>query len=121
MRPFLALKRDVAVPAGKMATYSIPLQPTVWSLRPGHRLSLRLSTQADPQVCLQKLSQIEAPVLGCAPRAAILASLAGGSYTIDVTHSFVSLPLLPYHVLPAIRSGTTPTSDGVVLPLDWGH
>jgi uncharacterized protein len=121
MRPFLALKRDVPVEAGKTLTYSIPLQPTVWSLQPGHRLRLQLTTQADPQVCLQKMSQIEAPVLGCAPRAAILESLAGGSYTIDVTHSLVSLPLLPYDTFPAIRSGTTPTSGGVVLPLDWGH
>jgi predicted acyl esterase len=118
-RPFLALQRDVPVPVGETVVYAIPLQPTVWSLAPGHRLRLRLSTQADAQVCLQKLAQVEAPSLGCAPRPSALAALAGGSYTLVQRGSFLSLPLLRYHALRAVRSGTTPTSGGVALPLDW--
>jgi predicted acyl esterase len=122
MRPFLALKKETPVPRGKVVDYAIPLQPTVWSLAPGHRLELRLSTMADPQTCVQKLAQVEAPALGCAPRAADLAELAGGSYTVVLTGtraSAVDLPLLPYHQLPSAASGTTPTSDGVALPSQW--
>ncbi|HVS68830.1 MAG TPA: CocE/NonD family hydrolase, partial [Mycobacteriales bacterium] len=85
MRPFVALRRETPVVPGVATSYSIPLQPAVWSLAPNHRLELRLSTQADPQTCLQKLAQIEAPVLGCAPRAQHLAELAGGSYSILLT------------------------------------
>jgi predicted acyl esterase len=122
MRPFLALKGEAPVPVGKAVEYSIPLQPTVWSLASGHRLELRLSTQADPQVCLNKLSQVEAPVLGCAPRAADLAQLAGSSYTILLTgnaRSAVTVPMLRYHALPAASSSVTPTSAGVALPTQW--
>lgn len=122
MRPFLALKRDIPVVPGVLTHYSIPIQPTVWSLEPGHRIELRLSTQADPKVCLQKLSQVEAPVLGCAPRAVDIAELAGGSYSISLTGSSASaltLPLLPYESLPVARSGKTPTSGGAELPSQW--
>ena len=122
MRPFLSLRSATPVPAGKLVHYAIPLQPAVWSLAPGHRLELRLSTQADPQTCLQKLAQIEAPALGCVPRLTDLASLAGGSYSIALTGtraSALTVPLLPYRALPAARSGRTPTSDGVALPKQW--
>jgi predicted acyl esterase len=122
MRPFMSLQRDVPVPPGLLVRYSIPLQPMVWSLRPGHRLELRLSTQADPQVCMQKLSQVEAPVLGCAPRAVDVAELAGGAYRIALTGtpaSALTVPLLPYHALAGARSDVTPTSAGVRLPEQW--
>jgi predicted acyl esterase len=122
MRPFLALQHDVAVPPGRLVQYAVPLQPTVWSVAPGHRLRLQLSTQPDPKVCLAKLKAVEASSLGCAPRAAIIASLIGGRYRVEwsrLAASSLSLPLLGYHVLPATRSGTTPTSNGVALPLTW--
>jgi predicted acyl esterase len=122
MRPFLSLTRDVPVPVGPAVVYSIPLQPTVWTLRPGHRLQLQLSTEADPRLCVTKLAQVEAPALGCAPRPAALAALAGGSYTIDLAgRTFVSLPLMRRDALRKVRSGITPTSHGVALPLDWGR
>jgi hypothetical protein len=122
MRPFMSLRHDVPVVPRVLTRYSIPLQPAVWSLRPGHRLELQLSSQADPQTCLQKLSQIEAPVLGCAPRAVHVSELLGSSYTIALTgtgSSALSVPLLRYHSLPVARSGRTPTSEGVVLPRQW--
>jgi len=60
--------------------------------------------------------------LGCAPRAIDIAQLAGADFTIALTGtsaSALTVPLLPYHSLPAARSGTTPTSAGVVLPEQW--
>jgi predicted acyl esterase len=122
MRPFMSLRRETPVEPGALIRYSIPLQPAVWSLAPGHRLELRLASMADPQMCLQKLSQIEAPVLGCAPRAIHVAQLIGTSYTIALTGtdaSALTVPLLPYHSLARARSGKTPTSDGVMLPSQW--
>ena len=121
-RPFLTLQQDNYVSAGDTTAYEIPLAPKVWELAPGHRLELELSTQADERDCITAMEKIVWPVLGCKPRPAILAKLAGGTYTIEagVGHpSLLSLPLLPYETLPAVRAGTTPTSGGVVLPEQW--
>lgn len=122
VRPFLSLQGDEYVAAGELAEYEIPIDPKVWELAPGHRLELRLSTQADEQDCITAMEKIVWPVLGCKPRPAILARLAGSTYSIDLggSHaSLISVPLLPYESLPVGRSGTTPTSAGVVLPQQW--
>ena len=65
---------------------------------------------------------VEASPLGCAPLAAQLTALAGGSTAISLgggAASFITLPLLRYHALDAAQAGQTPTSGGVVLPMDW--
>ncbi|HEX5266430.1 MAG TPA: CocE/NonD family hydrolase [Acidimicrobiales bacterium] len=122
VRPFLSLQRDTYIPAGAVTEYQVPLYPKLWELAPGHRLQLRLSTQADERDCMTAMERIVWPVLGCKPRPAIVSRLAGGAYTLEAGGrypSVLSLPLLPYGSLPAARSGVTPTSAGVVLPQQW--
>ena len=122
VRPFLSLQRDAYVPAGAVTEYDVPLHPKLWELAPGHRLQLRLSAQADERDCMTAMERIVWPVLGCKPRPSILARLAGGTYTLEAGGAYptiLNLPLLPYESLPVARSGATPTSAGVALPLQW--
>ena len=122
VRPFLSLVGDSYVPAGQVTEYDVPLYPKVWELAPGHRLMLKLSTQADERDCLTAMEKVVWPVLGCKPRPSIISRLAGSTYTLESGGrypSMLSLPLLPYESLPVIRSGVTPTSSGVVLPEQW--
>jgi hypothetical protein len=68
------------------------------------------------------MEKIVWPVIGCKPRPAILAKLAGSTDTIETggAHpALLSLPLLPYESIPTVRAGATPTSGGVVLPAQW--
>jgi hypothetical protein len=44
-------------------------------------------------------------------------SLPGGEYVIE--HGLLNLPLLTLGVFNTAASGTTPTSGGISLPLDW--
>ncbi len=107
------------MPAGTTAVYDIPLQPKVWSLGPHHALRLQLASQADERDCVTSMEHIVWEVLGCKPRPGILARLAGGTFTIQRSPSFFTVPLLPYGAFTTVRSGVTPTSGGVSLPLDW--
>jgi predicted acyl esterase len=116
VRPFLALTGEVPVPAGQAITYDIPLQPTVWTLLPQHRVKLRIASQADQQVCIQKQTAITIDAVGCRPRAADMATLAGGQYTVSLGPSLLSLPLRePLRVVPSVPAPGRP----VALPTDW--
>jgi hypothetical protein len=122
IRPYLALRRDRPITPGRLIRYAIPIQPTFTSLAPGHRIRLQLASQPDPSLCMSNGAKVVARVIGCLPRPAALATLAGGRYTIrwgGRHRSTVNLPLMPRHAFTSIRSGITPTSNSVVLPLDW--
>jgi predicted acyl esterase len=116
--PFLA---DDYLPAGIPARYDIKLNPTVWSLLPGHSLRLTLSTQTPAADCNSVLTAL-APAIPCLLTAPQQATLPGGVYQIDHSWLFPSslnLPLLPIGSLPVAASGTTPTSNGQTEPLQW--
>jgi predicted acyl esterase len=122
MRPFLSLQGDTPVTPNATAQYEIPLQPAVWSIAPGHSIRLQLATQPDLQNCLDNLQAIEAPAVGCVPRAPQLAELAGTTTTVTLggdQASLLTLPLLTFGAFPLANHGTTPTSRGQDLPLDW--
>ena len=122
IRPYLALTTDNFVRPGTMRPYDVPIQPALWSLAPGHQLRLVIASQPDPSLCLSNGAKVVAKVMGCLPRPAILATLEGGQFTIawgrDHPSTF-TVPVLPPHAFPTARSGVTPTSNGVALPLDW--
>jgi predicted acyl esterase len=122
IRPYLALLNDDLLPAGRLFRYDIPIQPQVWLLAPGHRLRLRISGQPDPAACQAGFENVPWMVIGCKPRPAITALLVGDTFVIGRAKgaaSYLNLPLLPYRYFRTIRSGITPTSRGVVLPLSW--
>lgn len=103
--------------------------PTVRTLEPGQSLRLTLIIQQPASDCAGLLTALEPakPCLLTAPQQASLpcpqqASLPGGVYRIErsgLTVSRLNRPIVPAGLLPVATSGTTPTSKGVTLPLDW--
>ena len=99
-------------------TLDVPLWPTVWSIEPGHRVVVRLTTQPSSDDCGNLLG---VPV-GCNPTGPMQTSLAGGVYTVSRgSGSFVHLPLLDYGALPTAERGVSPTAPETTppLPIDW--
>jgi putative CocE/NonD family hydrolase len=82
------------VPVGRAQRYDIELHPRVWSLAPGHRLQVVLSTQSNRLV----------------PTQPQLRALAGGTYSLVARDSWLSVPVLPLHVFPVIAD---PTKSGL--------
>jgi putative CocE/NonD family hydrolase len=78
------------VPVGRAQRYDIELHPRVWSLPPGHRLQVVLSTQSNRLV--PTLPQLQA--------------LAGGSYSLVARDSWLSVPVLPLQAFPATLDPT---------------
>ncbi len=86
-----SLGSERAVPVGQVQRYDLELHPRVWSLAPGHRLQLVLSTQSNRLV----------------PTLPELRGLAGGSYAIVPRDSWLTVPVLPPHAFPAVTDPTT--------------
>ncbi|MDQ1694956.1 MAG: uncharacterized protein QOJ03_309 [Frankiaceae bacterium] len=78
------------VPVGRVRRYDIELHPRAWSLAPGHRLQVVLSTQSNRVV----------------PSLPQLRALAGGSYAIVARDSWLAVPVLPLHAFPAAPDPT---------------
>jgi predicted acyl esterase len=78
------------VPVGTVQRYDVELHPRVWSLAPGHRLQVVLSTQSDRLV----------------PTAPQLRALAGGTYSVVLRDSFLNVPVLPFHAFPPLGDPT---------------
>ena len=120
IKPHLTLEHDDYLEPDSIVRLDVPLQPTSWRLRAGHRIQLRVATNAG-----QKCSPtgLFAPPVGCVFSAPTARSLVGGVY--DVLHgpdypSLVSLPLVRSADIETVSSGPTPTSGGVHVPNDWG-
>jgi len=119
VRPYLALDADVPLVPGEPTRLEVPLQPTLWSIEPGHRLRLRLSSRPRVEDCG---FEIGAAPWGCHLTQPMLDTLPGGVYTIHfgADGSSLRLPLIDHGVLPASRSIVPPTARGEeTLPGDW--
>ena len=129
-RPYFMLTHDNLLTPHQPYELNVDLHTRISSIAPGHRLKLTLTTkatEADKKVSLGRL-----PSVYTEPQQQ---TLPGGEYTILTgvnTPSAVHLPLLPYGSFPTAasgrtpyainpRAGTTTTSDGPVLPFDWGE
>ena len=120
VRPYLELDRDTYMQPGTMVKLEIPLQPTVWSVEPGHAVAVRISTQAPQDRCALAANIGPSPV-GCVWTKPMLETLPGGIYTVSLggaNPSVANLPLLSYRALPGARPGVT-TADGHQLSGDW--
>lgn len=118
VHPVLNQSGDDYLRPGKVYQLEVGLTPTQWSILPGHSLKLQLTTQW-PATCAHALLG----TVPCAYTAPQLASLPGGTYTVltgSRAPSSISLPLVSYKQFRTAAGGTTPTSNGVVLPLRWG-
>jgi len=120
IRPYLALDADDPLVPGELTRLDVPLQPTVWSIEPGHRLMLRVSTRPRPEECIFEIGR---PPWGCHLTQPMLETLPGGVYTIHyggTPGSALRLPLLAHGDLPTARSIMPPTAQGeATLPGDW--
>ncbi|MCU1621503.1 MAG: peptidase [Frankiales bacterium] len=79
------------VPIGTPQRYDLELHPRVWSLAPGHRLQLVLSSQSNRLV----------------PTLPQLRALAGGTYSFVAGQSWLTVPVLPPHAFPVTADPTT--------------
>ena len=85
------------VPTGEVVRYDVEMVPRMWSVQPGHKLQLVLTSQN---------AEIE-------PTTPQLQGLAGGTYTIQrggAKASHINLPLLP---LNAFARAADPTKEGL--------
>jgi predicted acyl esterase len=122
IRPYLSLTHERAITPGRFYRLAVPIQPAMWTVAPGHRIRLQVAAQPDPGECLSNGAKVVARVIGCLPRPSVLAGLAGGQYTIrfgGARAATINLPHMSRHAFQVVRSGATPTSDSVALPLDW--
>jgi uncharacterized protein len=109
------------VSAGQTARYDITLNPTLWTLEPGHSLQLVLSTQEPTADCASLISALK-PAIPCLLTAPQQATLPGGVYQVDHSRrlpSSVNVPLVSTDRLPVAASGITTTSNGLTEPLGW--
>ena len=112
--PYTLQAGDDYLTPGEIYRFDIGLFPRQWSIAPGHSIRLKLTTQMPQEFCDAAYFGSE-PCLLTTPQTR---TLPGGQYVIE--HGSINLPMLPYGHFPTATSGATPTSDGVVLPLDWG-
>jgi predicted acyl esterase len=111
--------------AGESTLLQVPLWPAVWSVEPGHRIVVKISTQPDADKCTDPLG---VPV-GCYPSNPMLDSLKGGRYGLHrggKQGSLVSLPLVKRGAFSTATSAVSPTgpasgssSNAQPLPIDW--
>jgi len=112
--PYSKQDGDDYLTPGKLYQFDIGLFPRQWSIAPGHAVRLTLTTQMPQAFC-------DAAYFGSEPCQLTMPqtrTLPGGEYVIQ--RGLINLPLLPHGHFPTAASGPTPTSNGVVLPLDWG-
>jgi predicted acyl esterase len=117
--PFLS--NDYA-PANSLQRYDIELSPSLYSVLPGHRLELELSTQPPTSECGANLEAALGQAYPCDPSTPQRATLPGGRYTVvwsDSMQSSVNLPILAQNALPVAASAATQTSQGLSEPLEW--
>ncbi|MDG2306735.1 MAG: CocE/NonD family hydrolase [Candidatus Binatia bacterium] len=120
IRPYLALDRDEPLLPDQRTGIDVPLVPTLWSIEPGHRLGVRLSTRPRAENCGFVIGN---PPWGCNLTEPMRETLPGGVYTIHyggTSASSVRLPLIAHGSFETSRSITPPTvRDGSTLPGDW--
>ena len=121
IQPYLTLDGDDPIAANTAVKLDIPIEPVTWRLLKGHRLKLMVAGQATQDQCALN-TKIGAAPTGCLLTKQMAQTVPGGVYTLlhDPAHpSVINLPLVPSSTLITTRSGVTPTSSGVALPLDW--
>ena len=121
VRPVSSLRADKPLVPDRTVGFEVMLPPTVWTLEPGHRIALRVSSRPRGEDCPMFPMTGGDPTTGCTLRPSQVARLAGGVYTIvrgGRRPSLLNLPLVPAGEFQPVRSGRTPTSDQS-LPLEW--
>lgn len=121
VRPQSHLRSEMPLDPGATVRYEILLEPTLWTIRSGHRLRLDISTRPGTQDCPIFPMTGGRRDTGCILRRAVRERLIGGQYTIHrggENGSMINLPLVPVDVFQPVRSGTPPTAKDV-LPLVW--
>jgi uncharacterized protein len=118
-RPYLTLDEEQPLTPGEATWLEAPLWPTVWSIKPGHSIVVRISTQPNSDSCADPLG---VPV-GCYPSNPMTTSLRGGSYQLQrggEQGSLISLPLVKHGAYPTATSAVSSTGNTATpLPIDW--
>jgi uncharacterized protein len=122
VRPEYPYAMNSYAPANSLQRYDIGLTPTLYAVPAGDHLQFVLTTQPPADNCASVLSALTTP-LPCLPSAPQKQTLPGGVYQVvwsASNSSSVNIPLLPEGAVAMTSSGVTPTSLGLVEPLNWG-
>lgn len=120
VRPFTTQSRDVYLKPGEQQKFSIALHPTLWSIKPGHAVRMRFTTQPAQQDC--EVDGGIGVLLPCLPNDLQRASLAGSIYQITWSPdapSAVHLPLLAYRCFKSASPLSTPNGSSVGAAAEW--
>jgi predicted acyl esterase len=116
-RPWTVQAEDDYLRSGQVYKLEVAIRPIQWGIAPGHRIQLEFTTQATAAECAAGVGSD--PCVLTTPQNA---TVPGGTYTIlsgSRWPSGVNLPLVPARCFATATSGATPTSNGVIEPLDW--
>lgn len=116
VRPLSHLQFEAPITPDQPFQYELQLEPTLWTIRPAHRLRVRVSARPAAKDC-----PLFAGNIGCIFRQPVYDRLLGGVYTLFLggeDGSIINLPLMPANRLRPIRHGMPPTASDD-LPLDW--
>jgi predicted acyl esterase len=80
VRPFLTLDNRKKIVPGKVYVLEFPLSPVMATIKNGHQLVVRVSTQSSPEDCKGNLG-----VFPCFPTESQLNELSGGEFTLHLT------------------------------------
>jgi predicted acyl esterase len=119
--PWQTLARDSYLEPGKPYRFDVALEARQWSVEPGHRLRLVLTTRAPSANCPGPTS-FSLGADPCYLTAPQQATVPGGAYEIlrSPAHpTRLSLPAVPGDAFRSVPCSVTPTSDGVCLPREW--
>jgi predicted acyl esterase len=120
IQPYHPYTGDTPLTPGAVNKFDIRLGSALYAVSPGHSLRLVVTTQAATADCV--VDGTLGPAHPCVPTNPQTATLPGGVYTIlsgPTTPSRINIPLVDPTTLKAPLACATPTSNGVVEPMQW--
>ena len=109
VKPFLKLDRRGKIVPGRIYVLEFPLSPVVATIKRGHQLVVRVSTQSSPEDCKGNLG-----VFPCFPTESQLNDLTNGEFTLHLTKDVkcgVTLPVLQKKSLMPSRKNYNSTPN----------
>jgi len=120
VQPYHPFAEDIYLHSGEVEHFDVNVIPTLWLVKKGHSLRLKISTKVSESQC-SLLAAVSLP-RPCAYTQPQEATLPGGEYTIyrgGTMATSINLPLLESAELPTARSAAT-KKGGRKQPMDWG-
>lgn len=109
IKPFLKLDKREKIESNKTYELEFPLSPVLATIKKGHQLLLRVSTQSDSEDCQGNLG-----VFPCFPTENQLNDLSGGEFTLHLNENIksgITLPIISKNSLIPSRKNYNSTPN----------